>query len=267
MSLSVCRGDSRIARFAAARNRTAGRRVVGPYEAECFARVDVGATCGRPLVGHMRTSAGGRRPPLREMRIEFAEIQRKFNASCASGKWFVGAIHESPGLQRRWITQRAAGSSAPTALSVSLRSTAPPEGSGRTGRSFLTSHSSLACRAQATRPTVGVAGDRTRRGTGPRPMSSNRARRGMRLPRRCDPRNDIRKLHRNGHSSFLTPNSSLLTPRTALSDTKIRAYPRSGTPCPYVVGDYTFADSLLPSAAIALPMPSTARTAPATAAI
>ena len=63
--------------------RAAG--VVGPYEAERSARVDVGATCGRPLVGNLRMSAGGRRPPLREMRNEFAEKQQTIGASCAGG--------------------------------------------------------------------------------------------------------------------------------------------------------------------------------------
>ena len=59
--------------------------VVGPYEAERFARVNVGATCGRPLVRRLQMSAGGRRPPLREMRIEFAEKQQIIGASCAGG--------------------------------------------------------------------------------------------------------------------------------------------------------------------------------------
>ncbi len=116
------------------------------------------------------------------------------------GKWFVGAIHESPVLRDGGSHSGPPGRRLLRPSRSRFAQQLPQKGSGRTGRSFLTSHSSLAWRAQATRPTVGVAGDRTRRGTGPRPMSSNRARRGMRLPRRCDPRNDIRKLHRNGHS-------------------------------------------------------------------
>ena len=54
-----------------------------------------------------------------------------------------------------------------------------------------------------------------RRGTGPRPTSSARVRRWMRLPRPCAPRNDRQEMFPNGHSSFLIPHSSLLTPPSA----------------------------------------------------
>ncbi len=39
----------------------------------------------RPLVGNLQMSAGGRRPPLREMRREFAEKRQGNGASCAGG--------------------------------------------------------------------------------------------------------------------------------------------------------------------------------------
>ena len=44
----------------------------------------------------------------------------------------------------------------------------------------------------------------------PSPTASSRARRQMRLPRRCAPRNDRRRFHSNGHSSFLIPHSSFV---------------------------------------------------------
>ena len=180
MSEVVRRGDSRIARFAAATDRTAGRRVVGPYEAERFARVNAGATCGRPLVRRLQMSAGGRRPPLRWVRCEFAGVRREnrrglrgrmISAPTMSNRARCVPRHQDNGLPHQcahWfamtserytrtgiphssflICQWRAQATRPTGMQQYL--CGPP------GRRPLRMRG-MVRRAQATRPTVGAAG-------------------------------------------------------------------------------------------------------------
>ena len=102
---------------------------------------------------------------------------------------FVGAIHESPGLPRQRIVQRAAGSSAPTEgkrFCPGGRREASPDAS--------------VFRAKR----VQNGGVRGRLPT----MCAVRMR--VRLPRRRAPRNDRQGMRRIGHSSFLIPNSSFV---------------------------------------------------------